>query len=549
MTVANNFFIVEAFAIQPQWLEYSYESFNQFLHISTELGYSIILYQNFIPISLVITQEIVKSIQSWLIYQDIELYHHGGDRTIPRNWNVADELGQISHIFSDKTGTLTQNVMEFKSCGVGGSTHFEIKSKSEYASSQLKKELLDSKSPYHERLNQLFLCISLCHTVLVQIVNTKRVYKSQSPDESALIEASKQVGYELIERSNSIVKLKILGQAKAFELLHILEFTSSRKRMSIIVKDNGKIFVFCKGADSVIYDLLLPDQEQFIAEVNDQVEKFAGDGLRTLGYGFKELSDSAYNEFLVKYRRAINDVQNRTSLLEVAFEEVERGLNLIGATGIEDKLQDGVCDSVRDLLTAGIKIWVLTGDKIETAINIGYSCSLLSINTTLLIIRGPSNLTVDDHGTTIIQVENCFKIISTSAATSFSLIIDGRALNAVFGNESNSSRFLELCEKCDAVVCCRTSPKQKASVVNLVKAKNKITLAVGDGANDVGMIQAAHIGVGIAGEEGMQAAMAADYVIGQFRFLSRLLLVQGRWCYFRMASFLPNFFFKVIIYK
>lgn len=292
-------------------------------------------------------------------------------------------------------------------------------------------------------------------------------------------------------------------------------------------------------------------------------------------------------------------------------------MRLVGVTAIEDKLQDGVPEAIANLQMAGIKIWVLTGDKQETAINIGYSCQLLtddmadvfivdgtsksevemqlrkfkesikivntfhppgvqnvSSNGTLrrdttklklnatkpvdIKVQAPpaiSIVTFSSEADKIFEEENARvnqKLTSNGKEDSieydensgFAIVVNGHSLVYCLANDLEQ-KFLEIVTQCKAVICCRVTPLQKAMVVALMKRfKSAVTLAIGDGANDVSMIKEAHIGVGISGQEGMQAVLASDYSIAQFRFLERLLLVHGRWSYYRMCKFLRYFFYK-----
>ena len=247
--------------------------------------------------------------------------------------------------------------------------------------------------------------------------------------------------------------------------------------------------------------------------------------------------------------------------MEAVSDEIERELQLLGGTAIEDRLQDGVPDAIQHLGDAGIKLWVLTGDRVETAINIGFSCNLLS-NSMELIVFKVNPETTPEHAEQQLHeyLEKYFQLQGTEAELkaaqhdhnppppTHALIIDGDALKLVL-EEPLKSKFLLLCKQCKSVICCRVSPSQKALVVRMVKlGLDVMTLSIGDGANDVAMIQEAHVGVGIAGEEGRQAVMSSDYAIGQFRFLSRLVLVHGRWSYRRIAEMIANFFYKNIVW-
>ena len=223
-------------------------------------------------------------------------------------------------------------------------------------------------------------------------------------------------------------------------------------------------------------------------------------------------------------------------------EMIETNLDLVGATAIEDMLQDKVAETIRTLREAGIKLWVLTGDKIETAINIGFSCNLITHTMVRIII--------DTNITKQVKKELKKGLLTLKAETSstFALIVSGDALLKAT-TKPLVSFFIKVAEKCSVVLCCRVSPQQKADVVRLVRdSKPKVrTLSIGDGANDVNMITAAHIGVGIAGLEGQQAVRASDYSLGQFCFLQRLLFVHGRECYRRNANLICYNFYKNVL--
>jgi phospholipid-translocating ATPase len=226
---------------------------------------------------------------------------------------------------------------------------------------------------------------------------------------------------------------------------------------------------------------------------------------------------------------------------------IERNMTLMGATAIEDKLQDGVPDSIATLSRAGIKLWVLTGDKVETAINIGFSCNLLQKSMTLIMIHSNS---IEETTMQLQQALDRFWEAGGQArnGASLALVIDGNSLK--FALEPECKRLLlELGCRCKSVLCCRVSPLQKALVVRMVKhGLGAMCLAIGDGANDVSMIQEADIGIGISGKEGLQAVMASDYAISQFRFLSKLLLVHGRWAYVRSSELVLNYFYKNVLW-
>jgi len=350
----------------------------------------------------------------------------------------------------------------------------------------------------------------------------------------------------------------VQGEDRNYQVLNTLEFNSTRKRMSAIIRmPDGKIKLFCKGADSMIYSRLAKGQQQELRKATAEIlEVFAREGLRTLCVAERDLTEEYYQDWSRDHDFAAQALQNREERLEEVADRIERDLMLIGGTAIEDRLQDGVPDTIALLGTAGIKLWVLTGDKVETAINIGFSCNLLSNEMELILIDLPE-ATIDDAGKVLDQHLKTFNLTGSDEElaearnnheppeATHALVIDGESLKLVLSDELQQ-RFLLLCKQCKSVLCCRVSPAQKAAVVALVKnGLNIMALSIGDGANDVAMIQEADVGVGIAGEEGRQAVMSSDYAIGQFRFLQRLVLVHGRWSYKRLAGMTGNFFYKV----
>ena len=330
--------------------------------------------------------------------------------------------------------------------------------------------------------------------------------------------------------------------------------------MSAVVRmPDGKIKLFCKGADSMIYSRLAKGHQQELRKSTaENLEMFAREGLRTLCVAERDVDEEYYQEWSKEHDYAATAVQDREDRLEEVADRIERELMLIGGTAIEDRLQDGVPDTIALLGQAGIKLWVLTGDKVETAINIGFSCNLLNNDMKLILFDIPEGSTADaaklldenlqTFGLTGSDEELVAARLNHEApAPTHALIIDGESLKLVLSDELRQ-RFLLLCKQCRSVLCCRVSPAQKAAVVALVRhGLDIMALSVGDGANDVAMIQEADVGVGIAGEEGRQAVMSADYAIGQFRFLQRLVLVHGRWSYRRLAESIANFFYKVCV--
>ncbi|KAG0046130.1 hypothetical protein BGZ83_008670 [Gryganskiella cystojenkinii] len=799
---------------------------------------SLIIFQNIIPISLYISIEFVKTFQAYFIWQDSEMYDVDLDQfCTPKTWNLTDDLGQIEYVFSDKTGTLTRNIMEFKKCSINGKIYGnnavsgqtdaekglelmnadnsgqgdeqhqqqrpvaqtshqndkdavlkeyeqEIRKTFEpaymdsledltFADPDLLRDMnanssvsesrstatamtgdsgngegSSSNRPPHQtasagqhdgspanNIRDFFTLLALCHTVVVEQPeeeindddddefdvdhendspkdqeaedgngehlgfrerlkqkagavglsvpgahnggsgshsptgnrsrknsNTGSVtpsglrgsdvasaskpmlnYRAESPDEAALVSAAKNVGFVFVSRgaiaspdgakekgganSRQNVNLNILGQDHTYEQLDVIKFNSTRKRMTVIVREpqelGGKILLLTKGADNVIFERLShTNEDQELRDQTEQdIETFSNMGLRTLTLAQRVLDQATYDAWAAKYAEAGKALDDRAKKMDQVAEEIESNLTLLGATAIEDKLQEGVPDSIAALREAGIKVWVLTGDKLETAINIGFASRLLEKDMKLEIMKMGRNEepakvlqrfkelvqgVLSGKGSAEEQTASEYTGIakkdgqqtqqqpgllnekaeieeSPSEATTappkntgnpwdekhlpatpattinyeqqdsspkqHALVVDGSALKILLDDPEARQDLIRLSDVCFSVICCRASPLQKALVVELIRrGKKTVCLAIGDGANDVSMIQAANIGVGIAGQEGMQAAMASDYSITQFRFIRKLVLVHGHWGYMRIAEMILNFFFKNVLW-
>ena len=572
---------------------------------------ALILFQNLVPISLYISLEIIKTAQAFFIYSDTSMYYDKLDYPCtPKSWNISDDLGQIEYIFSDKTGTLTQNVMEFKKCTINGIPYGEayteaqaglhkrqgidVEEEGAKAHKQIALDrtrmLEDLRSihpnPYlrdedltfvapdfvadlngaagdeQRKANENFmLALALCHTVITETTPgdpPKIEFKAQSPDEAALVATARDCGFTMLGRHDDSLVINVLGEQSLYAVLNSLEFNSTRKRMSTIIRmPDGRITLFCKGADSVIYSRLKRgEQAQLRRSTAEHLELFAREGLRTLCIAQKDIDEEEYLAWSKTHDIAASAVEDRENKIEVVSDAIERDLTLIGGTAIEDRLQDGVPDTIALLGEAGIKLWVLTGDKVETAINIGFSCNLLNNDMDLIVFKvnedqpESAEAELDRHLASFGITGSDEELVAARKSheppgPTHAIVIDGDALKLVLEDELRQ-KFLLLCKKCKSVLCCRVSPSQKAAVVQMVKnGLDVMTLSIGDGANDVAMIQEADVGVGIAGEEGRQAVMSSDYAIGQFRFLQRLVLVHGRWSYRRLGETIANFFYKV----
>ncbi|XP_067892119.1 phospholipid-transporting ATPase VD-like [Heterodontus francisci] len=400
---------------------------------------------------------------------------------------------------------------------------------------------------------------------------SKLRYEAESPDEAALVHAARAYKCTLLSKtSNQVtVELNKVGRLH-FQLLHILPFDSIRKRMSVVVRHplTNKVVVYTKGADSVMMDLLDTStkghREQKVIQERTQnyLDYYAKVGLRTLCIAKKVMNDAEYSEWLKFHLLAETSIDNQEELLFESALNLETSLTLLGATGIVDRLQEGVPDTIMALRKAKIKIWVLTGDKQETAVNIAYACKLLEQNDSIFTLNTQNKEACEDlinkimaeitEQTTAEKSTHGVSFLPSSPSGGvkphIGLVIDGKTLEFVL-HESLQDTFLELTKRCRAVICCRSTPLQKSKIVHLVRDKLKVmTLAIGDGANDVSMIQVADVGIGISGQEGMQAVMSSDFAISRFKHLKKLLLVHGHWCYTRLAKMILYFFYKNVAY-
>ena len=498
-----------------------------------------ILYSNFIPISLYVTIEMVNLGQGYFIAKDVEMYEE--KLNVPcavRSSNLCQELGLVSNIFSDKTGTLTRNEMKFVKFIVDGGIH------DCEANSPLLHQMKSQHHVTDSMLYHFLLCLTTCHTVIRE---KSGKYRAESPDELALVEGANLFDCGLVERGTTSMVVEMMGKRQNYNVLAVNQFNSDRKRMSILLKDTktGEYVLMCKGADNVMLPRCDMSPEH-LGEVEKSLLDLACLGLRTLVVARKVLSESEAISWASKWKKASTALQERAEKLVIVAEDIERGMELLGVTAIEDRLQDEVPEVIADFLKAGIVFWMLTGDKEETAINIGHSCNLLQPDTqTFFITRAESKeeyssmLSSVYHDVSAAYEARNRIIAHGGTAPEIALVMDGPSF-VYFDDKSLEQRAMLLhIGKCVlSIIACRLTPVQKQMLVKLVK-KDTIpkatTLAIGDGANDVSMIREGNVGVGIFGKEGRQAANNSDFAIGEFKFLKRLLLVHGRWNYVRQA--------------
>ncbi|KAF4581038.1 ATPase, P-type, phospholipid-translocating, flippase [Ophiocordyceps camponoti-floridani] len=682
----------------------------------------VIMFNNVVPLSLYISLEIVKVGQLLLLNSDIDMYDAETDTPARCNTNtIMENLGQIGYVFSDKTGTLTDNVMKFRKLSVAGtvwlhatdleedgdhgkpptlacrsslgrrpSSRWRSTGRPDHVQPEVNTaHLLEHMrhrphSAFSRAARDLLLAVAICHTCLPEVKHGRIEFQASSPDELALVRAAQELGFGVTQRTSQSITVQVPrpnGQSESmvFQILDVIEFSSARKRMSVVVRyPDGRISIVCKGADSVVLprlrlsklakqrahevrksaeleremhrrseqqesrnsfggrrsmtvrrnveavadgggggsaaaaaatatgwrslasrsrsfevhnlarssvdrprasavarrgvsldvsceqgsttashprpqhdrldflnDAALYDESEVFSRCFKHLDDFATEGLRTLVYAQRFVSETEYGGWKEMYDEATTSLDDRQQMIEQAGELMETGLELVGATAIEDKLQRGVPEAIDRLRRANIKIWMLTGDKRETAINIAHSARICRLASDLYVLDA-------DRSPLRTQLAAVAEDLQAGSVHSV-VVIDGQTLAVVEKSAELSRRFFDLALLVDSVICCRASPAQKAMLVRAVRSrcrheKHGLTLAIGDGANDLAMIQASHVGVGISGKEGLQAARVADYAIGQFRFLQRLLLVHGRWNYVRTAKFVLCTFWKEMFF-
>uniref|UniRef100_A0A671M945 Phospholipid-transporting ATPase n=1 Tax=Sinocyclocheilus anshuiensis TaxID=1608454 RepID=A0A671M945_9TELE len=505
----------------------------------------VVLFSYIIPISLRVNLDMGKSAYGWMIMKDENI-----PGTVVRTSTIPEELGRLVYLLTDKTGTLTQNEMVFKrlhlgTVSYGMDTMDEIQS--HIIQSYAQVQFLPPPAPkvrksVSSRIHKAVKAIALCHNVTPvyesrvngasaepesteadqDFSDDNRTYQASSPDDVALVRWTESVGLTLVNRDLTSLQLKTpAGHILTYYILQIFPFTSESKRMGIIVREEatGDITFYMKGADVAMASIV-----QYNDWLEEECGNMAREGLRTLVVAKKALTEEQYQDFESRYNQAKLSVHDRALKVAAVVESLEREMELLCLTGVEDQLQADVRPTLELLRNAGIKIWMLTGDKLETATCIAKSSHLVSRNQDIHVFKPVSN-----RGEAHLEL-NAFRRKHDCA-----LVISGDSLEVCLRYYEHE--FVELACQCPAVVCCRCSPTQKAQIVRLLQQHtDNRTCAIGDGGNDVSMIQAADCGIGIEGKEGKQASLAADFSITQFKHIGRLLMVHGHNSYKRSAA-------------
>ncbi|KAL0216803.1 hypothetical protein P9112_008987 [Eukaryota sp. TZLM1-RC] len=504
-----------------------------------------------IPISLKVTLDVAKLIYAKFIEVDEKMVCPRSGGAIARSTAISEDLGQIEYVFADKTGTLTENKMLFHSAAVGSSVFSSnVTSKSTLPMSEVH---VAPNGPYFIR------ALALCNSVDTLYNGSARMplYRAASPDEKALVLATKDMGAVLMKRSEEQVGLLVSSKLaqnnetlEDYHVLAVLPFSSDRKRMGVLLRkknssdtvpNSGDCLFLIKGADDVLIPMC--NQTSDSIDISRNLDKFAAKGLRTLAVAYRHVSAQEANKFLQILEEASTSMSNRDGKVEQAYKLLEHSLTLAGATAIEDSLQSEVSSTISYLRKAGVKVWMLTGDKSSTALQVGISTHLVSQNDNVSAKDSVFLLSaVSDASTLSSELKKISSLLNDGRNVTKSLVLTGISVPPLL-SPSLLPLFLKVTDKMESVICCRLTPTQKADIVTTHRNyKKAVCLSIGDGGNDVAQILAANVGVGIIGREGLAAAGAADYAIGQFRFLKRLMTIHGRGS-LRKTAFITLFSF------
>lgn len=534
----------------------------------------IVLFCGIIPISLRVNLDISKTFFAFQINKDDNIKD-----TIVRNSTIPEELGRISFVFTDKTGTLTKNEMVFKKIALETDVFSEesfndlnmilsdeckaydapmidlikiindscsiIEGSVDLRDTEfIRRRTTTSKRIRRNRtriIRETIAAMAMCNNVtpIINDENEEINYQASSPDEVALVKFAEKLKMRLVMRNDKEIQIKNSNDTiESYEILANFPFSSDTKRMGILLrnKTHGHIIFYLKGAENVIEKFVKDEYKGYIRE---NAENLACVGLRTLVLTQKLIPEKAYLEWNKRYHEAMTSMENRKENVQNVISELECDMDFLCVTGVEDLLQDDVEQTIENLRNAGMKIWMLTGDKVETATCISISTGIKGKNQKIFFIKSDMINEFPAQERKIQELNNLLDKYKYSETSSNILIIDGDSLELCLNHLEKE--FFESAMKAPSVVCCRCSPTQKSRIVKAIKKYTTLrTCAIGDGGNDVAMIQEADVGIGIVGKEGLQASLASDFSIVKFNILNNLLLWWGRIAY-KNTSVMCNF--------